>query len=164
MQNGNLPEKARVLAQVLHDESATSGVVTLSFDYATMVQETDTNAKTLEYTIYAYDEGGSGMFDFEAIDVKGPDALPTPADATVIGDSEEIIDLGTTALSWTTETQDFDLGSTGYNYLVVYFEVMGFDNEYTSQLQLDNVSLTPEPATMSLLGLGGLVALRRRRK
>ena len=29
-------------------------------------------------------------------------------------------------------------------------------------LQLDNVTLTPEPATMVLLGIGGLVALRRK--
>jgi hypothetical protein len=32
-----------------------------------------------------------------------------------------------------------------------------------SQIYLDNIILTPEPATLSLLALGGLMALRRRR-
>jgi len=32
-----------------------------------------------------------------------------------------------------------------------------------SQIYLDNILLTPEPATLSLLALGGLMALRRRR-
>jgi hypothetical protein len=39
----------------------------------------------------------------------------------------------------------------------------GCSTVYGNTLAFDNLSIVPEPATLSLLGLGGLIALRRRR-
>jgi len=48
-----------------------------------------------------------------------------------------------------------------YDY---YFVGFSADNDTSGTVQFSNVSLVPEPMTLSLLGLGSLVALRRRRK
>lgn len=57
---------------------------------------------------------------------------------------------------WQHHSEDFTL-SGSYDYLVVKFGEYGYRNP------LDNVELTPEPATLALLALGGLAGLRRRR-
>jgi hypothetical protein len=54
----------------------------------------------------------------------------------------------------------------GYNYLAVVFQAnfQGFTSPDGVSPRIDNVSLTPEPASLSLLGLGGLGVLIRRRR
>lgn len=54
----------------------------------------------------------------------------------------------------------FDLGA-GYNYVLVGFR--GQQSGATYLPTVDNVVVTPEPATLAVLGLGGLALLRRRR-
>lgn len=64
--------------------------------------------------------------------------------------------------SWTPKPVTVDFGDSGYKYILVTFSSRVQDSNDSPML--DNVSLTPEPATLSLLGLGGLLFLRRRRR
>jgi hypothetical protein len=57
---------------------------------------------------------------------------------------------------WQRHSEDFTL-SGSYEYLVVKFGEYGYRNP------LDNIELTPEPATLGVLAFGGLVLRRRRR-
>ncbi|MDD5063785.1 MAG: PEP-CTERM sorting domain-containing protein [Phycisphaerae bacterium] len=58
----------------------------------------------------------------------------------------------------------FSYGFTTSGTFTLGFGVMHVeDNDVDSGLLLDNVIVTPEPATVALLGLGGLSLLRRKR-
>jgi hypothetical protein len=62
---------------------------------------------------------------------------------------------------WQTVALPFDITAaqaTTYDKIVIAVTGNG-----SGELYVDNFSLVPEPATMSLLALGGLVALRKRR-
>lgn len=67
--------------------------------------------------------------------------------------------------SLTTTTVAFNYGPTLTNGPVVWWAKIRIINNTGGDgvVYYDNVRLTPEPATMSLLGLGGLALLRRRK-
>ena len=68
---------------------------------------------------------------------------------------------GTFSTSFTVVTQNFTL-PTGGTQLLEFRVSVGTSGD--SSATIDNVSITPEPASLALLGLGGLSLLARRRR
>lgn len=69
---------------------------------------------------------------------------------------------------WTNWTFDFaDTIESGHNLENVYWFTMGATGTWHShpsgEIWVDNITLIPEPATMAILGLGGLVVMLRKR-
>jgi hypothetical protein len=107
---------------------------------------------TLQMDVIHVDSStGDGNLGFQmgsSTDIPG--TFPALNDAQAITDSNP----------WTTYSRSFVAGAglAGQPIAIRVFNV-GHRN-----LQIDNVIVTPEPATMSMVGLGALALLRRRRK
>jgi hypothetical protein len=164
----------RALVQIIGDGNTTTGVQTFSFDWVSLDDVNVGPTVEAKVGVYGFQSGesfkikmGNGFTDPILPDDDG-DADVSNGDALLALTSLNVVGGGGT---WNTFSQSMDLGDTGYDRILVYFDAKGFvtgdidDGFGTEVFGVDNVSLVvPEPATMSLLGLGGLVALRRRRR
>ena len=83
----------------------------------------------------------------------GPNAIEVLIDSSSAG-SGSLLPLGP---NWTTDSILFTATSTSHQ---IDFRLL---NTTTSYLSIDGIALVPEPATLSLLVLGSLVVLKRRR-
>lgn len=68
------------------------------------------------------------------------------------------------ALTWLSGSTVIDNTTAGATYLNINLFMIDQDGPHTGQgiVRYDNVSVVPEPATLSLLALGGLLLRRRR--
>jgi hypothetical protein len=99
---------------------------------------------------------GPGIDPAQAGEFNGIEYILLDEAETTSGSGDFTVDSEATYTS-----AELDLSS--YDALIVAFGMRpGWSG--TREAWVDNVSVVPEPATMSLLGLGGLVALRRRRR
>ena len=94
--------------------------------------------------------------------VSDGDQMQYWAGGTLPGTLYDTIDLGLSS-DWTTVTVNFTWNGTE-DYLHIVFRSSGEWGSGQPDTGLDNVVLTPEPATMTLLGLGGLGLLIHRRR
>ncbi len=118
------------------------GDYTLSFDYR-LPAELEWN-EGVKVSVMSGGEGG---------DTIGEDI----GNGNVVNDLDSSLPI---SADWAPYSVEFSLDATqaAEEYLVVAFHGNG-----SGDFDVDNVSLVPEPATMSLLALGGLVALGKRR-
>ena len=106
---------------------------------------------------YSFDYKGDGDIYFGFYSFKTPEAgggYDTSATADFVSSYPDYA-----WNSWVTLTRTVTTGPDAFKLYVAFWPASG-----EGTCLIDNVTLTPEPATMSLLVIGGLAMLRRRRK
>ena len=140
------------------------GSVTAGLDNMYLWNNTNTNTGEYTDTFNVYYSSGAGI-----------DALPaTPNSQSNTGDydfsSGDWNLLNSTGALTLTQNKSRDklpegtvaLGGISAQYIGI--EILTAGSATVSRVGLAQVEITPEPATLALLGIGGLVALRRRRR
>ena len=65
---------------------------------------------------------------------------------------------------WATFSKTISVPAGTTNLAMTFYDNSGGDGNQLNSALFDNLSLTPEPSTMILFGIGGLILLIRRRK
>lgn len=127
------------LGQVYRDQHVRRGEQTFSFD----VINTDalSQANLLQVRLF----GVNGQWDLD-------DGVPSPISAMNAPAVTTLVDVNvglTDIPNWQTQTFNLDLGSEGYEYLVIAIEYTGYNYVQGDYFAFDNFSLTgPAPAAL----------------
>jgi hypothetical protein len=139
----------RNLVQVIHDDGVSQGLHTLSFEY----RGRDDSADLLKVYVRGYDSLDEINLKTDLPPDEGESLFVDP-DATwraVVKENAE---------SWTPKSYALDFDG-GYQYVVICFQANYYPTTSVAAA-IDNVSITPEPASLALL-LPAAALLRRRR-
>ena len=134
-----------------------SGTYTLTFDVATL---SNSNNRDFNFAIYDAVRTGGG---YEII--MGGASTVTPG-VNSLGGVVSLLDsqvVDGTQGTGASDVVSLDFTHDGTKDLVFFSSVTGYTWNNNIAYSIDNMSVVPEPATLGLLGLGGLVALGVRR-
>ena len=120
------------LGQIIRDQNVRRGQQTFSFDVRNMA--TAGAPEQLRVRLYGVD----GQWEL-AGGVPGPvAAMPAPNVATLLD-----IELGPSDIvDWQTQAQSVDLGTAGFEYLVIYINYFGYNYSQGDYFSFDNFSLS----------------------
>jgi hypothetical protein len=130
---------------------------------------------TVHQLLTAFDENTVTWNNYGSLDdgiLPGTDAIATPLDTVGANDFNENVPTGSLVLDVTAAVQAFADGADNFGFGLVPFADGGngidFDTSESTfggpaLRPLLTVSVIPEPASLSLLSVAGLAALRRRR-
>jgi len=161
--------RAKAIAYVLKDLKTTTGTASLSFDV--YLDNAPTNSafdtegvRVTVYGISDYTDWGTGQFDMNAGTSSSINNMSVPSNALSLASMSLATADFAAYQTWYTKSFDVGLGSTGYDVLVIRIAEAGV--EASDGLRFDNIQVTPEPATLALLGAGllGAGVIRRRRR
>ncbi len=153
--------RPKAIAYAILDEKSTTGIQSLTFDLRvdTVANTGNYELRMDVYGILDASNWGTGKFEMN----RGSDdlaILDLPTNASLIAGKDYTGDL-VVGDGWQGFSLDVPLGAGGYDVIVVRAGIRGVID--TGMGGFDNVTLIPEPASIGLLGLFGVLFLIRRR-
>lgn len=157
--------RAKALVYPINDQKATKGTATLSFDVHvdSWSNEGKSEIRATVYGIPDVSDWGTGDFQTNGGLNSTLTNMDIPSNAVSLATVDVKDDETLLGGGWESFSLPVTIGTEGYDVLVVYMGIRGVATGDNGGF--DNVQLTPEPATMALLGLGGFgLVLRRKRR
>lgn len=155
--------------QLVHDQKASTGTYDLTFDYFIADDPDAGGEPSLRIQVMGILSDPGATWEMNNWTTGGLE-FQNPPDGSSLTFLFDDSYSGDTGGAWTNvlvpDAADF---GGGFDYIAVRIAVTGGDFEDDGMgnidvMRIDNVDLIPEPATLGLLGVGGLVGLLRRRR
>jgi len=168
-----------LVLSVLSFGSVSSGALVLEYraaDGVTPITEVNVGVDT-NFTLALIDtyDGSNGAYRMYNVDANGGVSLMQSPYATDGGAGGGFF--GVSAYSAAFDGVDIawgDVGAQSGDVAIIGLQIQGgadsgtvtyasYESNYVTEIQSKSISVVPEPMTLSLLGLGGLALIRRRR-
>lgn len=149
------------LAQIIQDQGQTQGVHTISFDYAGLVPN-----DYCKIHVLGIKDGALSQIVLNRTTDPDPDTN-NDEDGVVsilsIGDYHRFMITENSPTVY--QTKEIELNITQeWDYIGIFVNFYLTRNHTTNIPKIDNIQLTPEPATLGLLAIGSLALLKRRKR